>query len=276
MSKRFTVILLLVGLALALLSMGCSTTPSSPTPAPTETESVVIVVVTATSQPVIEATQITEPTITPLATFTPVGFEGATPAKGVTATPTIRKATTAPTTLATVAPAANTPKPVATTKPTATRIPPTTVPLQMKYPAPQPVGPVNVIKNYGNDLEFNFIAVGPLGQNECYLVHLDFSNPSAPSAGSFGDDFLDVPHCGDQSPIDRRLKFTVYRPGFNGPNYGGIEAAAENAAPTAELLQARWYIRIVRNNGPKGDGVHYNTVPLSPNSAALNFTFAPR
>ncbi len=100
------------------------------------------------------------------------------------------------------------------------------------------------------------------------------SNPNAPSAGPFGDDFLDVAHCGDHSPLNTRLRFALLRPKFGSPTYGTIEQFAQNAAPT-DLLKVQWYVRVVQNNGLSADGVHYNTTPLSPNSATLESDFLP-
>ncbi len=265
MSKHFSLTLLVIGLGVALFAAGCqSQTP--PKPAATPTDNVVVVVVTATTQPTIAATEVSEPTITPLATFTPIGTLVATATTAPTDTPTRKAVTVVP----------STPRPVRTNTPATVGAvaSPTTAPSQIdKYPAPTAISPTTGDSNTDHgDIQFYFAGVGPLGANECYLLYVQMVNPNAGPAGVAGDFFLDKNHCGDQSPVSTRLKFVLLRPKFGSPSYGSIESIAQNAAPT-DLLKVQWYVRVVQNNGPSPDGVHYNTTPLSPNSATLESNF---
>ncbi len=260
---------LVVGLLIvALLAFGCQT-QSPAAPAETPTENIVYVVVTATSQPTFAATETLEPTITPLATFTPIATLGAKPA---TPTATRKPAVTA---------APSTPRPQPTAAPTGetvAQVPsPTAIAAQNKYPAPVAIKPTAGDSYRDNsDIQMFFRSVGPLGTNECYALYLEMTNPVAVSGGVSGDWFFDGDHCGDQSPVGAQLVFTVYRGKFtNKPNYGTILAGSEQAAPT-DLLKARWRVWVVQDQGLGDDGVHHKTVRLSPDSATLEFDFLPR
>ncbi len=266
-----TLALGITGLGLALSIFGCQSQPK--TPAPTPTDEVIVVVVTATTQPTIEATQPSEPTITPLATFTPISTPVVMTTTAATATATRKVATLAP----------STPKPARTNTPATTAGQPTKAvqptsaqpaPSTMKYSAPTALRPgAGGSVTDGSAMQLFFSSVGPLGTNECYLLHVWMTNPSAP-AGSWGEFFLDTKHCGDQSSVNAALRVDVNPPKFHWPDYGQMERSAQEAAPT-DLLKVHWNVLVVQNNGAQADGVHYITTPLSPTSATLEFDFKP-
>lgn len=257
-SLRTGIVIAFVGAA--ILGSSCQSQPK-PTPSPSPTEDVVIVVVTSTSQPTLAPTETMEATITPLATFTPIGLETPTPTRRATTTPAAVK----------TAPPSKT-KPAST--PTAE--PPTSTPPPDKYPAPIAISPKAGDSNSDRgDIQFYYGAVGPLGANECYLLYIQMVNPNATAGGVAGDTFMDTNQCGDPSPPGKPLKYVLFRPTFhNVRTFGTIERNAQNAAPT-DLLKLQWFVRVVLNNGPSPDGVHYNTVPLSPESATLESDFRP-
>lgn len=145
-----------------------------------------------------------------------------------------------------------------------------------KYPAPIQLGPVAPASfKDGNDIEFRYASVGKLDPNHCYLLHIELAVPNLPK-GNRGDDFLDSQTCGDQGPAGKKLTFVLYRGKFtNSPNYGTMLAQTQELAPTARLLKMTWTLRVVQNNGRAADGVHYNTVALSPNSPVGEFDFQP-
>jgi hypothetical protein len=261
MNTRFVVVLGLGLTAVLLFANGCAKQPQA-TPEATPTENVVVVVVTATTQPTFAPTETGEPTITPLATFTPLGLNS----------PTVT--TRASATVAPAKTAANTPRAARTNSPVSTNAAPTAAPLQNRYTAPAALSPTggDSVRD-GSDIQFYFAAVGPLGANECYLLHVEMINPNAKSGGVAGDEFLDGSHCGDPSAPGIRLKYVVFRTKYtNAPNYGTMESQALAAAPT-DLLKIRWYVRVVRNSG--SDGVHHNVTFLSPPSAILECDFLP-
>lgn len=276
MNKIGLGIVLFLGVTLLL---GCISRPAVPTIPPQPTDSVVIVVVTATSQPTLEATDTPEPSITPIPTLTPI--QSATLTRTIqTATPLpppTRAATTVRTTAATAVPATAAPAITPTSRALiggATTVPATPQTTGVKYAAPVALRPSKDQRdrvNSGSDIEFRFESVGPLGSDECYLVHIDMINPNATSGGIAGDDFVspDVSLCGDQSGQGAPLKLTIFRPTFrNRPNYGSI-VAVETIAPT-DVLTVRWYIRVVKYDASQADPVH-NTTPLSPKSPTLEF-----
>jgi hypothetical protein len=127
----------------------------------------------------------------------------------------------------------------------------------------------------GNDIQFRYASVGKLEPNQCYLVHVELAVPNL-AKGNRGDDFLDTEHCGDPGPAGKELTFVLYRGKFtNSPNYGTILIQTHELAPEARLLKMTWKIRVVQNNGRAADGVHYNTVALSPDSPVVEFDFQP-
>jgi hypothetical protein len=260
MNKRFSLALVLIGLGAAVLAAGCQS-HSQPTLEPTPTANVVIEIVTATSQPTIEATAVNEPTITPLATFTPLGTLAPTETP-VTPSPTRKVATVAP----------STPKPVRTNT-LVVAASPTAAPSINKYPAPTALSPGPGDSNHdGADIQFYFASVGPLGSNECYLIHAQMTNPTAPSGGVGYNEYLDSDHCGDQSRVGAQLKYVLYRPTFhNAPNYGTMETQAN--VPPVDLLKLTWYVRVVRI--PGSDGIHHDVTFISPPSATLESDFLP-
>ncbi len=245
--------------ALVVLSIvsGCGTS-SAPTPtkaAATVAPPVVTVVITATLPP---------PTATqPVPTITPI--------------PTIALTTTV---------AANTPvavKPTNTAgapRPTATRRPntPTTVavaatatPLPNKYPGPRLIGPVydpglgrlDERHNPGDTLVFQWMAVGPLGPNECYVLRVDFTPGQ-------GDAFLICDSSLTQAAPGATVQFTLYKPTQAGPNYAGL------LSPESGDATVKWYVQVAKDQG-KGtgpsdpSGVRHNVIFLSPRSSVYQF-----
>lgn len=142
--------------------------------------------------------------------------------------------------------------------------------------APVPIEPKapTVFKD-GNDIKFVYASVGRLEPDQCYLLHIEMAVPNL-EKGNRGDEFLDRANCGDQGPAGKELTFVLYRGKFtNSPNYGTILAQMNDLAPEARLLKMTWTVRVVQNNGPANDGVHFNTVALSPNSPLVEFDFQP-
>jgi len=164
----------------------------------------------------------------------------------------------------------------ATPEPTATRRTTTNSQPPSRLPAPEPLSPKppTLFKD-GNDITFTYAAVGKLEPNQCYLLHIELAVPNL-EKGNRGDDFLDTANCGDQGPAGKALSFVLYRGKFtNSPNYGTILSQTLALAPEAKQLKMTWFVRVVQNNGRAADGVHFNTVPLSPNSPVIEFEFQP-
>lgn len=145
-----------------------------------------------------------------------------------------------------------------------------------KFAPPVPVGPKPPDRfNNGNDIKFVYQSVGRLEPNQCYLLHIELVNPDV-NPGNRGDDFLDADSCGDPGPAGRLLNFVLYRGKFtNSPNYGTILQQALAPSPEVRLMKMTWTLRVVQNKGRAADGVHYNTIPLSPNSSPIEFEFIP-
>ena len=94
--------------------------------------------------------------------------------------------------------------------------------------------------------------------------------------GNRGDEFLDIANCGDPGPAGKELSFVLYRGKYtNSPNYGTMLAQTQALAPDLRKFNMTWSVRVVQQNGLAADGVHYNTVPLSPNSPVIEFEFLP-
>jgi hypothetical protein len=145
-----------------------------------------------------------------------------------------------------------------------------------RFPAPVAVAPKppTLFKN-GNDIKFIYDSVGKLEPNQCYLVHVELAVPDL-ARGNRGDDFVDTDDCGDQGPAGKDLNFVLYRGKFtNSPNYGTILAQTLALSPEAQRLMMTWFVRVVQNNGRAPDQVHFQTVPLSPNSPVIQFEFQP-
>ncbi len=181
-----------------------------------------------------------------------------------------------PTLLPTVPVAVATAAPTLTAEPTATQQttikaqPPTrlTAPVLIEPQAP------TVFKD-GNDIKFTYASVGKLAPDECYLLHIEMAVPNL-AGGNRGDDFVDIENCGDPGPAGKALSFVLYRGKFtNSPNYGTMLAQTLALAPETKTLKMTWQARVVKNRGRAADGVHYNTEPLSPNSAVWEFEFQP-
>ncbi len=244
MGKRTNAAALLVTSLLALAGMGCSSTRVMPSPAATQTESIVIVVVTATPLPVFEATQINEPTITPLATFTPIGLNSPTPTRAPTSTPAPRKTSPPPTATRTAVPP--TAEPVAL-KITPTSPPASPAPSQNQYPAAEVMGPSQgTLINDGNAIPLQFRAVGPLAPNACYRIRFEFANPNAASPPVGQDWFFE---CGDtQHNPGEKITFSLTRYMTNPYNYIGLRDLAQGLAPSNNLL-VHWSVAIARQDG---------------------------
>lgn len=163
-----------------------------------------------------------------------------------------------------------------TVEPTKTRAPVKSPNPAPKYPAPNPISPKAGDRfNDGNDIKFVYSAVGALKPNECYLLHIELVNRSI-QAGNRGDDFVDTDHCADAGPAGKNLEFVLFRGKFtNSPNYGTILQQVVALAPNARELKMTWTVRVVQNNGRASDGVHFQTVALSPNSPLNEFEFQP-
>lgn len=145
-----------------------------------------------------------------------------------------------------------------------------------RFSAPTQIAPSEgALFKAGNDIQFTYASVGKLEPNQCYLLHVELAVPNL-EKGNRGDDFLDAEHCGDQSAVGTELNFVLYRGKFtNSPNYGTMLAQTLALEPEAKLLKMSWTIRVVQNNGRAADGVHYNTVALSPSSPVREFDFEP-
>lgn len=164
----------------------------------------------------------------------------------------------------------------ATPEPTATRRTTNTTQPTARFPAPAPLAPQppTLFKD-GNDIKFTFASVGKLGPGQCYLLHVELAVPNL-EKGNRGDDFLDAANCGDPGPAGKELSFVLYRGKFtNSPNYGTILAQTLALSPEAKSLKLSWVVRVVQNNGRAADGVHFNTVPSSPNSPVIELEFQP-
>lgn len=215
---------------------------------------VLVLVPACSTQPTPTPPPIVEPTI-PIATLVPIPT--LLPTITVLA-PTLTAATATPNVTPTRAA-------VSATRAPATRLA-APVPLEPKAPA--------LFKD-GNDIKFVFGSVGRLEANQCYLLHVEMAVPGL-EKGNRGDDFLDTANCGNQSAAGTELEFVLYRGKFtNSPNYGTMLAQTLDLSPEARQLKMTWMVRVVQNNGRAQDGVHYNTVALSPNSPVIEFGFEP-
>jgi hypothetical protein len=180
-----------------------------------------------------------------------------------------------PTLFPTVTVSAPTQLPTETIQPTATRQT-TTNPKVSRLPAPVPIAPKppTLFKD-GNDIRFTYASVGKLESSQCYMLHVELAVPNL-EQGNRGDEFLDTDNCGDQGPAGKELSFVLYRGKYtNSPNYGTILAQTHALSPDARTLNLSWNVRVVQNNGRSADGVHFNTVPLSPNSPVTEIEFQP-
>ncbi len=145
-----------------------------------------------------------------------------------------------------------------------------------QLPAPVQVSPQPTASFHdGNDIRFTYQSVGKLEPNQCYLLHVEMAVPGMAN-GNRGDEFLDTANCGDPGPAGKELSFVLYRGKFtNSPNYGTMLSQVQALAPDTRKMNMTWVVRVVQNNGLGADGVHYNTVPLSPNSPVIEFEFLP-
>ncbi len=247
--------LLVCALIVLSIVVGCGTSnPPTPTKAvATVAPAVVTVVITATLPPP-TATQAV-PTITPI--------------------PTLAITTTVPVSTPIAAKPTNTRGPTATRRPaTATPVAKaaaTATPLPNKYGPPRLIGPVNdpglgrrdERHNPADTLVFQWMATGPLGENECYVVRVDMSPGQ-------GDSFLLCDTSITQLSPGATAQFTLYRPGQAGPNYAGLLPA--DAGDTT----VNWSVQVAKDLGPgtgpaTPDGVRHNVAPLSPKSSVYQF-----
>lgn len=291
MNRHFRFASIIALLAMTSLALSCQTQPQVvPTIEPTPTDEVLIVIVTATSQPTLAAENTLEPTITPLATFTPVsanapGTNTPAPTARATATRTVRatatdtlRPTATPRVSATLRPRTPTPTRAATVAATSrATVPPASEEASptpksqgtnLKYPdAPVALRPSREFRdavNYPNAIEFVFQAVGPLEGNECYRVRASVVDPKVSAPPSNADTFVD--HCGDRSAPGKPLKISVLS---KGPlNYGDLLSRAGGPGST-DLLTVTWSVQVVRVQ--EGGAV----TPLSPRSSTLDFDFRP-
>ncbi len=111
---------------------------------------------------------------------------------------------------------------------------------------------------------FQWQAVGPLGQNECYVVRLDV-NPGG------GDSFLQCDPSATGAGATKVVNYVLQRPGFTGPNYSGL------LAKDASQATVSWYVQVVRDDGTAAtgayavDGSRHKVTPLSPRSTVFQF-----
>lgn len=235
-----------LALVLALIVAGCSSTPPTPTKAP-PTPGVTVIVVTATPPP---ATPTSPATNTPIPTVAATATAAGTPGR-LTTTPGAPRATS-------------------TRRPPTATVPAATATLANKYAAPRLVGPVydpggrKDQAQVGSDIVFEWYSVGPLGQGECYLFRVDI-NPGG------GDSFL---QCNAQMAtglgIAKIAKFILFRPGFSGPNYGGL------LSPNSVGGTVSWYVQVVHDDGSATtganlDGNRHKFTPLGPKSTTAQF-----
>jgi hypothetical protein len=159
----------------------------------------------------------------------------------------------------------------ATSAPAATAAP-TKVPIGNKYLAPVGIDPSGDIYHDGNGISFHIASVGPLGSNECYRLDAQLLDQNGNVAGS--DYWLLTGTCGNASGLNTRIPFGLPAHAPTGNNYAALARSAEAAAP-GQQFTFRWWVTVVQNNGLGPDGVHYNTVALSPPSAPLDDVFVP-
>lgn len=145
-----------------------------------------------------------------------------------------------------------------------------------RFAAPVPLEPkAPTLFKDGNDIKFKYGSAEKLEPNQCYLLHIEMAVPGL-AKGNRGDDFLDAANCGNVGAAGAGLEFVLYRGKFtNSPNYGTMLAQILALSPEVKDVKMTWTVRVVQNNGRAADGVHYNTVALSPNSPVIEFGFQP-
>jgi hypothetical protein len=245
-------IVLVCALIVLIAVAGCGSAPATPTkPVPTTAPQVVTVVITATNPPPTATT--TAPTITPI--------------------PTLALTTTVPVTTPVTAKATatrGTPRATATKKPVtptvaAATTAATAVPLKFAAPTllePRWVEGQKDERHFpGDALIFKWNSVGGLNGDECYSVRVDMVPVSA-SVVSRGDSFL--VRCGDQTPKDYAVTFTLNQPHQGGPNYGSL-------LPDTQEIWVYWTVTVVKDLGLKAGTQQHNTTPLSPASSKAQF-----
>ena len=245
-----TLSLLVCALFVLIAGVGCGT---SPTPAPTKaaaTEAPRVITVVITQTPLPPTATPAQPTITLIPTL-------ALTASVPVATPVV-KATTAST--------PSTPRPAATRTPTKAAVVATAAPtaVPVKFGAPTLSSPIFDLgkgvkdeRHFPSDaLVFRWTSVGALGTDECYLVAVEFSPGT-------GDKF--IARCGDQTPAQAAVQFTLNQPNRASPNYSSLLPW-----PVSDTTVS-WTVTVVKNLGLQADKVHSNTAPLSPASSQAQF-----
>ena len=241
-----------MGLVIVLSVVGCGTA-ATPTHAPTLAPQVITVVVTATPPPATDTPAV--PSITPLPTVVVTQTQ---------ATATLAKATSEPVST----------KPAATKKPAPPPATATPSPIPLTLPAPVLIGP-NFNPDQGRKDERHFPAdalifewqsIGPLSENVCYMIRVDF----VPGAG---DSFLQCDPQWTQKASAQTVQFILYQPNHTGPTYGGLLPY-----PPGDLT-VKWSVTVVavqgQGTGPMDprNGVRYKVLPLSPKSDTYQFPF---
>jgi hypothetical protein len=229
-------------ITLAVLVIGCDRLQPAPAPTPTAAPTFLPTPTEAPTLTPVPPTPTTAPTDTPAPTNTPA------PTDTATATVTRTRVRLSQT-------------PTPTTKVEATN---TTVAL--KYNAPQLTEPgAGFSYTAGkSDLVFKWQPVADLGQNECYQVTVRIINVTDPNQRYAQESYLATDTC-NSGISGGALKFTLYRPKFAPPNYGGLLLEAEQSTPSNEF-RVRWWVVVVQADG----------TPLSPPSAQFEFTlFSP-
>jgi hypothetical protein len=212
-----------------------------------------------------------QPAPTPTPTAAPISLP--TPTVAPTLTPLPPTPTLAPTdTPAPTNTPAPTDTPTATVTRTRVRLPQTPTPtpkaaatnttVALKYSAPQLLEPgAGDTRQAGkDDLVFKWQPVADIGVNECYLVTVRLVNLADPVQHYAQDSFLARDTC-NSAVSGGNLKFTLYRPKYAPPNYGGLMFEAEKPTPT-NAFSVRWWVTVVQADG----------TPLSPPSAQFAFT----
>ena len=239
-----------------LMVVGCGTA-ATPTPSITQTPFQITVIITAT-QPPPTATS-AAPSITPL--------------------PTIAANVTPPTVAPTVKPT-NTP---GAPKPTATKAPavaaktatPTSPPLTLPAPVLNgpnfnpDVGQKDERRTPSDALIFEWQSIGPLAQNVCYMIRVDFIPMNNQPGG--GDAFLQCDSTQTQKAPAQTVSFTLYQPTHSGMNYSGLLPN-----PPTDLW-VEWSVTVVTVQGagtgpydPVSNARHI-VVPQSPKSNVFRF-----
>ncbi len=244
MSRRF--FLISVALIVLVLTVACGTAPT-PTPAPTQPPIIQTVIITATPAPV---------TATPI----PPAPTAVIPTVAVITPTVVVVSTTAPTKAAVVA----TPRPAATRTPTKPAVVPTATPFPLKFGAPILNTPIwtdsqkDQVVAMGGAIVLDWKSLGGLEGDECYRIDIR-TEPINPGPGVAAKGDYWVVKCGDQTPVNTSVKFTIESPNRVGAlsNYGSIQPDGE--------VWAYWTLTVVKNLGSceASYPFHCKTAPIS-------------